>query len=204
MTRLAIAKVPNFVLSDAVDVIPPVGVPANKSALYEYVEIQDVTDGIVSSHRKGGWELPDRAKHRAQVGDIFVGKIWGSVGKWFVAGGDCSTMIVRNGFHRLRLKPGKESYLIDIVSGLNTELYRIQARSLTTGSDGLADLGEPDLLGITLPKVADKQARENITQIAEAMRTGRISAAKIVYELQAKGHLPSTGVPERTSVFVQV
>src|SRR5205085_2999303 len=98
----------------------------------------------------------------AQKGDIYVGTIWSSVGKWFVAGGDCSSLIVTNGMHRLRLKPGKEKMLLDVVSGLNTESYRIQARAFTTGSDGLADLPEVSLKTIILPKITDKEARATI------------------------------------------
>lgn len=203
-TRAAIQKMPHFSLREVVDLVTPIGIPSEKSALYEYIEIQDVTDGIVSSHTMRGWELPDRAKHRAQGGDIFVGKIWGSVGKWFVAGGNCSARVVSNGFHRLHLKPGKDKYLIDIVTGLNTEAYRIQARSLCTGSDGLADLAESDLLSIILPKISDKKARDTISPILKAMLTGRISASGAVAELESKGNLKSTGVEKRTSVFVQV
>lgn len=204
MTRVAIEQLPHFTLGDAVEIIPPVGIPSDKTAIYDYVEIQDVTDGIVSSHRMRGWELPDRAKHRATKGDVFVGSIWGSVGKWFIAGGDCSKTVVSNGFHRLRVKPGMQNHLVDLVSGLNMELYRIQARSLATGSDGLAEVAEADLLSIRLPRVTDKTARKAINEILDAMLTGRISATKTVSDLIKDGRLPSTGVPSRTSVFVQV
>jgi type I restriction enzyme M protein len=204
MTRAAVEKISHFTLGDVIDVVPPEGVPSDKSALYDYVEISNVTDGIVSSHRMRGWELPDRAKHRAKKGDIFIGSIWGSVGKWFVAGGDCSTTIVSNGFHRLRLKPGKENFLIDLVCGLNSEMYRIQARSLATGSDGLAEVAESDLLTVKLPKVTDKKARKAVGDILEAMVAGRISAAMTVAKLESEGRLPSTDIPSRSSVFVQV
>jgi hypothetical protein len=72
-------------------------------------------------------------------GEVFVGRIWGSVGRWFVAGGDLTGYRVSNGFHRLRLRDGKDAMILDLVVGLNTEAYRIQARSFCTGSDGLAE-----------------------------------------------------------------
>lgn len=203
-TRAAVEKMPHFTLGDVVHPVPTVGPPKDKTALYQYVQIDDVTDGILTPQWLRGWNLPDRAKHRAEQRDIFVGSIWGSVGKWFVAGGDCSALMVSNGFHRLRLKPGKDDYLIDIVAGLNTELYRIQARSLATGSDGLAEVPETDLLTIRLPKVTDKAARKAIGDIVDAMLTGRISATKVVAQLEAEGRVPKTSVPPRTSVFVQV
>ena len=69
-------------------------------------------------------------------------------------------LAARNGFHRLRLKSGKGRYLLDLVAALNTEAYRIQARAFATGSDGLADLSEHNLLEIVLPEVTNEKTRE--------------------------------------------
>lgn len=202
--RREIAAMPHFALRDAVEAVPEAGVPQDKRALYNYVEIQDVMDGTGIPRALRGWELPDRARHRAEHGEIFVGRIWGSVGKWFVAGGNCTAMVVSNGFHRLRLKPSKEDYLVDILAALNTEAYRIQARSCATGSDGLADVSEDDLLDIMLPKVTDLAARETLQPIADALLTGRSTISSVVSQLIHDGQVPSVQVVPRSTLWVQV
>ena len=53
------------------------------SKLYRYVEIEQIYENFGAyewaEHR--GWNLPGRAKLLAQPGDIFVARIWSSVGK---------------------------------------------------------------------------------------------------------------------------
>ncbi|MGO9111517.1 MAG: class I SAM-dependent DNA methyltransferase [Thermoguttaceae bacterium] len=202
--RKKIAKVEHFALGDVVDVIPIVGNPDDRSGVYRYVEIEATADGVAMPTELRGWQLPDRAKHRAQPGEIFVGKVWSSVGKWFVAGLDCANLVVTNGFHRMRLKKGKESLLLDIVVGLNTEAYRIQARAFATGSDGLADLPEPSLREIILPAVTDKATRSTLRPMVDALLAGRSTVASVVSGLQADGSLVDIEVTPRTSHVVQV
>jgi type I restriction enzyme M protein len=202
--RRQIQATEHFTLRDVLDVIPPGRMPTDKRALYKYVEIQDTSDGIITPTTLRGWQLPERARHRAQRGDIFVGGVWGSVGKWFVAGGDCSTMVVTNGFLRLRLKEDKRDFLIDLIAGLNTEAYRIQARSSTTGSDGLAELSETDLLDIVLPRVVDPVARETVQELAEAMLSGRATVASVVQSLITEGRVCTADVIPRSTNWVQV
>jgi type I restriction enzyme M protein len=92
---------------------------------YEYTEFR-------------GWQLPDRAKHKAIPGDIFIGSVWGSVKKWFIAGAEAQdgNLIVTNGFLRLRVKPEQKHRLPDLIFALSSEFYRVQMRALATGSDG--------------------------------------------------------------------
>ncbi len=143
-----------FRLGDVLDIRPEVPVSKQKRSAaetYRYVEISDVGVGTYSWSEVRGWELPDRAKQMCEPGDIFVGSIWSSVRKWFMAGGDCSRVVVTNGFHRLRFKPGMESYRLDLAAGLCLETYCVQMRSLARGSDGLAEIHENDLLDVVLP-----------------------------------------------------
>jgi type I restriction enzyme M protein len=67
---------------------------------YRYVELEDITAGSFRWKTLRGWELPDRARHTANKGDIFIGSVWGSVQKWAVTGGDTTDLIVTNGCHR--------------------------------------------------------------------------------------------------------
>ena len=95
--------------------------------------------------------------------------------------------MVSNGFKRLRLKAECAPYLLDILAGLVSENYLIQARALCTGSDGLAELGEENLLSIVLPKVVDPYARNALQQMADALLLGMATIPHIVMELQLKG-----------------
>ena len=202
--REQIQAMPHFSLDEVLTIVPEVGVPTEASSLYRYVELTNVSDGVVTPTVLRGWELPDRAKHRAERGEIFVGSVWGSVGKWFVAGGNCDGLIATNGLLRLRLRPGMEEYLTDIVVGLNTEAYRIQARSYATGSDGLAELQGQDLLEIVLPRITDVKAREIMRTVVDALLEGRTTVATIVDSLREQQQIPAIHVTPRSSNWVQV
>ncbi len=203
--REAVAKAPHFKLGDVLDVIPEVGsrgiVP---SAEYKYIAIEQMSDGGGTPIPMRGWELPDRAKHEAKPGDIFVGGIWSSVETWFVASGDCSSLRVTNGCLRLRMKADRADYLTDVLAGLSTETYRIQARAFCTGSDGLADLAGEDLLDIVLPRVTDADARRALKPMVDALLSGRQTVAAAVAQLVRDGKMAGTPVAPRSSHMVQV
>ena len=110
----------------------------------------------------------------------------------------------RTGSIVLWLKPEKESHLLDIIAGLNTEAYRVQARALTTGSDGLADLPEDHLYEIVLPKVTDRMARERLQAAADNLIAGLATVAKVVEDLESSGRLPAVAVSPRPSHTVLV
>jgi len=130
--------------------------------------------------------------------------VWGSVGKWFIAGGDPTNLVVSNGFHRLRVKAGKEHCLPDLLAALNTETYRIQARAYAAGSDGLAELPEVDLKSIVVPKITDPAARKSLEKVAADLRAGRSTVASLVSELLTAGQLAKIYVRTRSGPFVQV
>ena len=170
----------------------------------DYVELQHASDGMANPQRMRVWQLPSRAKHRALLGEIFVGGVWGSVAKWFIVGGDPSSLVVSNGFKRLRAKSGCEDYVIDMVGGLVTETYRIQARALCTGSDGLAELSAIGIRDIILPKISDPTARESIQNLVEALKNRRASISNLVRGLQTAGRTHPEPRDIRGSAFVQV
>ena len=191
-------------MGEVADIIPESRPRIQKSALYRYIQIDDIADGSAQPTAMRGWQLPSRGTQRAEPGDIFVGKIWSSINKWFVASGDCDTIVVSNGLHRLRLKHDKEDYLLDILAGLNQEAYLIQARAGSTGSDGLAELSELDLLDIVLPRVMDRGARETIQYLADTLLAGHSTVANVVKELGTQARLPQVDVIPRSSHWVQV
>lgn len=194
----------HFKIDDIVKVVDEIGVPDDRAGIYKYIQIDDIADGAGMPTTMRGWQLPDRAKHGASQGDVFVGGIWSSVDKWFVASGDCENMRVTNGCRRLRLKPGKEAFLLDLVAGLNTETYRIQARAFCTGSDGLADLSAENLREIVLPRITNQSARSALQPYVDKLLAGRSTVASAVTGLVADGSLSESAVPTRSSHMVQV
>src|SRR5699024_10411303 len=129
----AIKQHDHFSLGDVVDVIPEQKtssgdtVRKSGSAIYRYVELSGVDAGLYRYETMHGWELPDRAKHFAEPGDLYIASVWSSVRKWCLVGEDSSGLVVTNGMLRLRLKSGVDSeLLVDIVAGLASEAYTAQ------------------------------------------------------------------------------
>ena len=202
--RSSVQTTHHFSLGDVADLIGEIGVPESPSTVFEYVEIQDAADGIVTPKRLRGWELPARARRRATRGDIFIGGVWGSVSKWFIAGDSFADVVASNGFKQLRMKPNCEDYLFDIVAGLVSETYLIQARALCTGSDGLAELGDDDISEILLPRITDPSARNAIQAVVDGLLAGRATMSNLVKDLQSQGALHPPPSDTRGTNWVQV
>lgn len=202
--RDAIRAVPHFRLGDVATIVPQLTgaqVSARKASdVFRYVEIQDTGPGIYSTVELRGWQLPQRARHAADPGDVFVGGIWGSVTKWFVAGGD-PNLVVTNGFHRLKVKKDK---LLDVVVGLCSEAFAVQARALARGSDGLAEVTEEDLRAIVLPEITDKKVRAQLQQFVDQLIAGQVTIKATVEQLIHGGTLPFPAIPPRPSHVVLV
>jgi type I restriction enzyme M protein len=161
-----------FCLGDVLELASkgrPNVVPSN---LYQYVEIELIGIGEYDFTEMRGWQLPGRARLLADAGDIFIPHLWGSAGKWFMAAGDCRKLIVTNGCTRLRLKEGRRAWLADIVMGLSSEAFSVQMRALSTGSDGLAEISDDDLMTIVLPRISSSQIRSQIEDKLGALVTG--------------------------------
>lgn len=174
---------------------------------YRYVEIEKIYEsfGSYECQEFKGWNLAGRAKHVAKPGDIFIAHIWSSVGKWFMAGADASAgdLIVTSGCYHLRVKPGKETLLPDLIFGLSTEMFRVQMRALATGSDGLSVVGEKDLQQIMLPRIANKAMRDELKQRIERWTTrGEVLSAIVADEL--KKEYPDLALKPRPSHVAQV
>lgn len=202
--RAAINGVPHFRLRDVVDIIPESRKKVEPSRTYKYVQIQDIWDGGFTSSVLKGWQLPSRARHRVSSGDIFAGKIWNSVGKWFMAGGNTDDLIVTNGCYRLRIKPEKKDLLPDLVLGMCSEAYRVQMRGFATGSDGLAEIVEEDCLDVILPKIKTDEVRRSAEKHLALYAEGHATLKSYVTEVEKAGSENIPYVPDRKTVFVQV
>jgi type I restriction enzyme M protein len=177
-TKDEIEKYDHFRLGDVLDVVSATRPQIESGKIYNYVEIERVGIGEYDYTEVKGWQLPSRAKLTANPGDIFIPHVWGCAGKWFIAAGDCTDLIVTNGCTRLRLKEGKEKILPDLFVGLCSEAFCVQMRALATGSDGLAEIIDEDLLKVVLPKTLKGAERAKVEKHLEPLLTGESRFAK--------------------------
>ena len=199
----------HFTLKDLIDIIPEKktveGNSVNKKndVAYKYVELQDIVQGDFSYVELRGWELPDRAKHFAEFGDIYIGSIWGSVSKWCVIPKDLDNIVVTNGCLRCRIKTTMTKYMCDFLTYLNTEGWAVQMRSLARGSDGLAEISEEDVYNIVIPKLSDK-VREELSPFIKTLLNGKTSLRATVETMIKKNSLGYEDPTKRPSHIVLV
>jgi len=193
--RDSIMKVEHFLIGDILDLIPESTTKDGKrvrkksSQLYDYVEISDIGYGEFRSRELRGWQLPSRAKHFAESGDIYIGAVWGSVEKWCIIGDDSKHYVVTNGCHRLRIKKGQEEALIDLVAYLSTDSFATQMRAMARGSDGLAEVPIDAVLQVLVPKIIDENTRNVLRPYVNNLLAGRQSLHATVSSLITHGQL---------------
>jgi len=207
--RKTISAKPNVPLGDVVDVLPEkktakgTTIRIDGKKLYRYVELQDIGYGDFDYVDLRGWQLPQRAKHFAELGDIYVGAIWGSVAKWCFIGPAEEDIVVTNGCHRLRMKAGKEGLLEDVVAFLCTEAYAVQMRSFARGSDGLAEVTPDDLNKVLVPFLGSAERKE-LRTFVDSMKAGAPDLKGKVNGLLKDGEISTPAVPHRPSHVVLV
>jgi type I restriction enzyme M protein len=174
---------------------------------YRYVEIEKIYEafGAYVSDECFGWELPDRARHVAAPGDIFIANIWSSAGKWMIAGDEAQDgrLIVTTGCTHFELIPGQEDRLPELVFGLCSEAFKVQMRALATGSDGLSSVAVSDICSIVLPRMQSPVVRAQIERRISEARAGQVVLHRVVRDELAV-IAPETNVPLRSSHVVQV
>lgn len=195
----------HFTLRDVAQYIPQMTerdaakLPA--SAVYRYVEISNVGPGLFSGQEVRGWELPKRARHKPDQGDLLIGGVWGSVSKWFIAT-DEDNVLATNGFHRLRI--ADRDRLLDVVAGLCTEGFAVQARAIALGSDGLAEVAPDDLMNVVFPVIEDPDIRAELMPFVDNLLDGHVSLKATIDQLYAERKLPMPYVAPRPSHVVLV
>lgn len=196
-------------LGDLVDFIPEKQtssgerVTAGKSALYNYVEIQDIVKGDFGAKPLRGWELPSRAKHFGEPNDIFFGSIWGSTTKWCYIPDNAKDVVVTNGCFRCRMKAGKERLLTDLLAYMNSEGWAVQLRSLARGSDGLAEISEADAKNVIVP-ILSAEAREKLQPFVDNLRRGSTTLNSVVRQMIGDGEVSYHDPKKRPSHIVLV
>src|SRR5262249_32084978 len=76
--------------------------------------------------------------------------------------------------------PGKEMRRIDLALGLCAEAFSVQMRAFATGSDGLAEISDPDLLDIVLPVVTNPNLRKRLERQIEPLLSGEAKFSKAI------------------------
>jgi type I restriction enzyme M protein len=190
-------------------VIRPVSRPLRRKpeVSYRYVEIEKIYEafGAYVADEYFGWELPDRARHTAVPGDIFIANIWSSAGKWMIAGDEAQDgrLIVTTGCAHFELVPGQEHLLPDLVFGLCCEAFKVQMRAMATGSDGLSSITTGDICSIVLPRMQSPEVRAQIERRIREARAGQLVLPRVVRDELAL-IAPATNVELRSSHVVQV
>lgn len=201
--RAEIRSKPYFRLGDIVDFMPESTNSDGERTkvvpekLYRYAEINDVGVGTYRWQNLHGWEVPARGKHHAEPGDIYIGGIWNCVTKWFLAPRDCEGLVVTNGFLRLRLKPGAENSLLDLITGLCSEAFATQMRSFARGSLGLAEIQAVDAADVILPFIQDPLIRSEMEPFIRQLQAGFTSIEAKVSALLRENRLPLPIPPAR-------
>ncbi len=196
-------------LGDIVDFIPEKTnkngnkVILKKDVLYNYVQIENISYGEFSSNEMYGWQLPSRAKHLAEFGDLFFGSIWGSASKWCYIGEVHENYVFTNGCHRCRIKKDKEHYLVDLLAFLNTEAWAVQMRSMARGSDGLAEISILDAKEILIPLIKDSE-RKSVERFVDDLKKGTVSLKSFIQNKGSNEVFDKLFVPKRPSHIVLV
>lgn len=202
----AIQTLDHITLREICEVLPEGWTGKNNAEQYRYVELGDAHEnGLYEWQELRGWQLPDRAKHQAQSGDVFIGSVWSSVKKWIIVGEEAtdSKLIITNGFYRLRMRQGSEDLLPDLVFALSSEFYRVQMRALATGSDGLALISADDLGLVLIPRLTNEGLKQQIQNyLSRAARSNSTLTAIVRDGLQLFG--ADLDVPQRKTHSVQV
>lgn len=166
----------HFTIGDVLEKVDKENFKPEASAVYRYVEIEDIRYGSHDFKELRGWELPGRAKLKANCRDLFVAHIWSCAGKWFVVSDSAQKgMVVTNGCTRFKIRPQREGMLPDLVAGLCSELFAVQLRALATGSDGLAQVAPDDILGIVFPKVNAGDERRRLSALVDELVGGGVN-----------------------------
>jgi len=193
-------------LTELCNIIPQGWDDKKNSTIYRYIKIGNVYDNASYEYSEmRGWQLPDRAKHKADKGDIFIASVWGSVKKWFIADNSADEIptIVSNGFYRLKLKEKYQDWLPDLVAAFTSEFYRVQMRALATGSDGLADITEDDLSQVLIPRVPEGDTRQKLDEVALSLLNYESSIIQL--SISSINEISSELlIPERNTNFSQV
>lgn len=186
----------HLMLTDIFDVVGQGRVAAGTSfkkkdeVIYGYIDIDNIGAGDFKVTPMRGWQLPARGRHVTAPLDVFVGSIWSSVTKWCLIGKNPrKNLVVTNGCHRLRLKPGMDKHLTDVCIFLCSEAYATQMRALARGSDGLAEIHEEDLRLVRVPLIVSPKQKAELKPLVDSLVAGNSSLKGAVQDMLVRSAL---------------
>lgn len=200
----------HFTLGSVADFLPEKktyegkSIKISNSKLYNYVEIQDIGYGEYYITELRGWQLPSRARHFAEEGDIYFGSIWGGVVKWCYIGKNQDNIVITNGCHRCRIKKEHEERLLDLICYMNSEGWQTQMRSFARGSDGLAEISVDDASKVIIPIIADTSLRKELELFITNLKDGRVTLNRTIEQLTNSKRWNLYEPPKRPSHIVLV
>jgi type I restriction enzyme M protein len=172
----------------------------DRGGIFRYVDIENISDaGTYTPETMRGWQLPERARRVGRKGDIFVAAIWSSVRKWALVNHDDDDLLFTNGCHQLRMRPGAQEHLVDVIAGLARESYVVQMRALARGSDGLAEITETDAASVLIARVEDPARRAQVQGEINRLLAGQVNIRAVVAEFSRRDEGAINEPPRRAS-----
>jgi len=98
----------------------------------------------------------------------------------------------------------EDERLVDVLAGLCSEAFSVQARAFSRGSDGLAEVTEDDLKEIVLPIITDLAVRKDLESFVDRLVAGQVTLKATVEQLTRSGLAPYPHIPPRPSHVVLV
>jgi len=121
----------------------------DKNLEYTYVDISEINTPLYNGKKILGSQLPGRAKNKVKKNDIIISRLRGNISYTVILEDD---IIVTNGVCVIR--PLDINSVLIILSNLNSEDFKIQHQSLTTGSI-MECISDTDIKNILINKDND-------------------------------------------------
>ena len=123
---------------------------------YKYIDISQVNTPLYNGRIICGSNLPGRAKNKVKTNDIIISRLRGNISYSVILD---DNIIVTNGMCVIR--PKNKKALLTILSNINTDYFKIQHQSLTTGSI-MECISDIDINNILIKKDIDLDRYEKI------------------------------------------
>lgn len=134
---------------------------------YVYLDIKEINTPLHNGKKLAGHALPSRAKYRVQANDILVSRLKGSIA-FSVILEDKDNLVCTNGLCVLRPKDAES--LIILFAGLFSPEFKIQHKSLATGSI-MESISDEDMKNIVLSTSVDEDKYQRVLDSVRVLQT---------------------------------
>jgi predicted RNA methylase len=147
------------------------GTKIEKTKLYKYIDISEITSPMYGYKSLYGWELPSRGKYRLEKYDILVSKLEGNM-SYCVILDESENYIATNGVCVIR--PKNINMLYIIFSNIMSSGFRCQHNAYLTGSI-MASLTDEDIGEFLInEKTVDIEMTKKILETLEKLQKLRV------------------------------